>query len=101
MILFMRIISQKALREFWEKHPDAKQPLLAWYEDTKRANWKSPTDIKNIYRNASILGNNRVVFNIKGNIYRLVVAINYKYGLIYIRLVATHQEYDKVDAETI
>jgi mRNA interferase HigB len=97
----MRIISQKALKEFWGKHPNAKEPLLSWYEDTKRAILKTPSDIKNIYRNASILGNNRVVFNIKGNTCRLVVAVNYKYSLIYIRLVATHQEYDKVDAETI
>ena len=97
----MRIISQKALRDFWEKHPDSKQPLLAWYEDAKRAVWKTPTEIKNVYRNASIIGNNRVVFNIKGNTYRLVAAINYKYGLMYIRLIATHQEYDKIDVETI
>ena len=67
----MRIISRKTLREFWEQHPNAKQPLQAWYEDAKRANWKTPADIKNVYRNASFIANNRVVFNIKGNRYRL------------------------------
>ena len=97
----MRIISRKALREFWEIHVDAQQPLQAWYADTKKANWKSPADIKNIYRNASIVANNRVVFNIKGNKYRLVVAIRYEYGLVYIRFVGTHQEYDKIDVTTI
>lgn len=97
----MRIISRKALREFWEIHPDAQQPLQAWYADVKRADWKSPTNIKNIYRNASIVANNRVVFNIKGNKYRLVVAIRYEYRLVYIRFVGTHQEYDKIDVTTI
>ena len=97
----MRIISRKALREFWKIHPDAEQSLLAWYADTKKADWKSPVDIKNIYRNASIVANNRVVFNIKGNKYRLVVAIRYEYGLIYIRFVGTHQEYNKIDVTTI
>jgi len=72
----MRIISRKTLREFWEEHPSAKIPLQAWYADTKQANWRSPNDIKKTYRNASIVANNRVVFNIKGNDYRLVAAIN-------------------------
>lgn len=97
----MRIISRKILRDFVDKHPDCQQALEAWYHDTKRASWKTPTDIKNIYRNASILANNRVVFNIKGNQYRLVVAIQYQYGIVYIRFVGTHSDYDKVDAATI
>jgi mRNA interferase HigB len=66
----MRIISRKTLREFWEKHPDVEQALQAWYHDTRKAVWKTPLDIKNFYRNASFVGNNRVVFNIKGNQYR-------------------------------
>jgi mRNA interferase HigB len=94
----MRIIARKTLREFWEKHPDARQVLQAWYADVKHANWKSPADIKNIYRNASFLSNNRVVFNIKGNRYRLIVSIQYDYGIVYIRFVGSHQEYDQVDA---
>jgi len=97
----VRIISRKTIREFWEKHPDAEQALEAWYHDAKRAVWKTPADIKNVYRNASFVGNNRVVFNIKGNQYRLVVAIQYQHGIIYIRFIGTHAEYDKIDAATI
>lgn len=78
----MRIISRKILREFWERHPDAKQPLQAWYHDAKQAIWKNPSDIKTVYRNVSFIANNRVVFNIKGNNYRLVAAIQYQYGII-------------------
>jgi len=97
----MRIISRKALREFWESHADAQQPLQAWYHDVKKATWRSPDQIKKIYHTASVLSNNRVVFNIKGNKYRLVVVVQYKYGIVYIRFVGTHKEYDKVDATTI
>ena len=97
----MRIISRKTLREFWERHPDARQPLQTWYADVKHAIWKSPADIKNTYRNASVVANNRVVFNIKGNKYRLVVAVQYEYGIAYIRFVGTHQEYDRIDATTV
>jgi|SRR6266699_1049778 len=79
----MRIIALKTLRLFWEQHPDAQQALQAWYRDAKRATWKTPADIKNVYRNASIVGNNRVVFNIRGNQYRLVVAVNYTPGILY------------------
>jgi mRNA interferase HigB len=97
----MRIISRKALKEFWDKHPDSRQPLQAWYDDARRADWRSPADIKNVYRNASFLANNRVVFNIKGNSYRLIVAAQYAHGMLYIRFVGTHQEYDRIDAATI
>ena len=97
----MRIISRKRLREFWEKHTDAQQALQAWYADVKQADWQTPADIKNVYRNASIVANNRAIFNIKGNKYRLVVVIQYQYGIVYIRFVGTHQEYDKIDATTI
>ena len=97
----MRILSRKTLKEFWDQHPDARQPLQAWYNDTKRALWKSPADIKDVYRNASFIANNRVVFNIKGNKYRLIVAIQYEYGIVYIRFVGTHREYERIDASTI
>jgi len=97
----MRVISRKKLKEFWEKHPDARQSLQAWYADAKHADWKTPTDIKNIYNNVSLLANNRVVFNIKGNKYRLVVAVQYKYRIIYIRFIGSHREYDKIDAASI
>ena len=97
----MRIISRKALREFWGKHPNSEQPLRAWYANVKRADWKTPSDVKALYRNASIIQNNRVAFNIKGNSYRLIVALNYQYGLVYIRFVGTHPEYDKINVVTI
>jgi mRNA interferase HigB len=97
----MRIISRKTLKEFWERHPDADQPLQAWYADLKASRWKSSSEIKSIYRNASFVGNNRVVFNIKGNTYRVVVAIQYQFGIVYIRFVGTYQEYDRIDAATV
>ena len=97
----MRIISRKILKEFWETHPNAEQPLLAWHADVKQANWGSPADIKKEYRHASFLANNRVVFNIKGNTYRLVAAIQYEFGIVYIRFVGTHREYDNIDATIV
>jgi mRNA interferase HigB len=97
----MRVIALKSLRLFWEQHPDAQQALQSWYHDAKVATWKSPPDIKSIYRNASFVGSSRVVFNIKGNQYRVVVAIRYEHGIVYIRFVGTHQDYDKIDATTI
>ena len=83
------------------KHADAEQPLRAWYDDVKRAKWRVPSDIKSVYRNASFVGNNRVVFNIKGNDYRLVVAVNYAAGIVYIRFAGTHGQYDRINAATI
>ena len=97
----MRVIALRTLRAFWEQYPSTRQALQAWYYDVKHSVWKSPMDIKNVYRNASLVGNNRVAFNIKGNQYRLVVAVNYPHGIVYIRFVGSHQEYDKIDVETI
>ena len=97
----MRLISRKILREFWNRHPEAEPVLRAWYADVKQADWKSPADIKKIYRHASFLADNRVVFNITGNSCRLVVMINYQFGIVYIRFVGTHQEYDRIDAVII
>ena len=99
----MRIISRSALREFWEnpKYQDSEQPLKAWFDEAKKANWKTPGDIKKKYGNASFVANNRVVFNIHGNKYRLVVAMKYSFGLCYIRFVGTHKQYDEIDVETI
>jgi mRNA interferase HigB len=99
----MRIVSRSALRTFWEQpiYRDTEQPLKSWYEEAKNANWQNPQEIKDQYRNASFVGNNRVVFNIHGNKYRLIVAVNYKFAMVYVRFVGTHAEYDKVDATTI
>ncbi|MCF8254969.1 MAG: type II toxin-antitoxin system HigB family toxin [Bacteroidia bacterium] len=97
----MRVIAKKTLREFWEKHNDCEQQLKAWYEEALSAVWKTPIDIKRDYPIASILGDNRVVFNIKGNNYRLIVKINYRFGMVWIRFIGTHADYDAIDAETI
>jgi len=97
----MRVISRKILRQFWERHPDARQPLQAWYADIKHANWKKPSDIKSVYQTASFISSNRIVFNIKGNQYRIVVVVEYRFGTVFIRFVGTHQEYDRINAEAI
>jgi len=97
----MRILSRSTLRDFWEFHPDVEEALKTWYYEASHADWQNPADIKTAHRNASIIANNRVVFNIKGNTYRLIVAIRYDIGIIFIRFIGTHAEYDKVDAETI
>lgn len=97
----MRIISRRVLREFWEKHPDASVPLQTWFHDVAHATWNTPADIKTTYKNASFVANNRVVFNIKGNHYRIVVVVVYRHGVVYIRFVGTHEEYDRVDVTTI
>lgn len=82
-------------------YPDAKEPLLAWHQEALRANWPNPHEIKTQYRNASIVQDGRVVFNIAGNKYRLVVKINYPYRIVYIRFIGTHKQYDQVDVETV
>jgi mRNA interferase HigB len=97
----VRIIARRTIREFWHRHPETEQALRAWFYDARRAVWKSPTDIKRTYANASLIGSNRVVFNIKGNRYRLVVAINYDYQICYIRFLGTHAEYEQIDAERV
>lgn len=97
----MRVIAVSTLRAFWERYADAEQPLKAWYEEATSASWSQPADIKVQYRSASVLKNRRVVFNIKGNDYRLIVAIAYKLQIVYVKFVGTHKEYDAVDAETV
>jgi len=99
----MRIIAIKTIKEFWEKKncQDSEQSLRAWYFEAKEDNWKSPNDLKKKYGNASVIGDGRLVFNIKGNKYRLIVAVNYKMKLVFIRFIGTHQEYDKIDAKNI
>ncbi|MEY2343318.1 type II toxin-antitoxin system HigB family toxin [Acidithiobacillus sp. IBUN Pt1247-S3] len=97
----MRVIAVSTLRNFWERHPDAEQPLKAWYAEAASATWTQPADIKAQYRSASVLQNRRVVFNIKGNDYRLIVAVAYKLQIVYVKFVGTHKEYDAVDANTV
>ena len=97
----MRVIAISSLRNFWARHSDAEQPLKAWYEEATQANWTQPAQIKAQYGSASILKNRRVVFNIKGNDYRLVVALAYKLQIVYVKFIGTHAEYDAIDAETV
>ena len=97
----MRVISKKILREFWTKHADSEQQLKAWFHETLKAEWKNPMDIKREYPIASIIADNRVVFNICGNKYRLIVKINYEYGQVWVRFIGTHPEYDKINATKV
>ncbi len=97
----MRVIAKKVLRDFWNRYPDCEQQLKAWFKEAEDAVWKSPNEIKREYPSASILENNRVVFNIKGNNYRLIVKINYYYQMVWIRFIGTHSQYDKIDAAKI
>ena len=97
----MNIVAVKFLRAFWEKHPAAEQPLKSWVDEAKKAAWMQPAEIKEQYRSASILKNRRVVFNIKGNDYRLVVAVAFRYSAVYIKFVGTHAQYDAINAATV
>ncbi|OQX79083.1 MAG: addiction module toxin RelE [Bacteroidetes bacterium 4484_249] len=99
----MRIIAFRTLREFWETHEysDSEPSLRSWYHDVKNSDWRSSNELKQQYRNASIVGEGRVVFNIKGNSYRLVVSIDYEFQVLFIRFIGTHNQYDKINAKTI
>lgn len=96
-----RIIAKSTLREFWESHNEAEQYLKTWYDTAKNAHWYSPNDVKKTYIHSSILKNGRIVFNIKGNNYRLVVKFNFEKQWAFIRFVGTHSEYNKINADTI
>lgn len=97
----MRIIARRTLRVFWERHPDSEQPLKAWFAEANSADWKNPQQIKGRYSHASFVADNRVIFNIGGNKYRLVAHVNYDFQILYIKFVGTHAEYDRIDPETI
>ena len=97
----MRIIAVSHLRSFWEVHATAEQHLKSWADEVRKATWTQPADIKTQYRNASILKNRRVVFNIKGNDFRLVASVAYSYQAVYVKFIGTHAEYDLIDAETV
>lgn len=97
----MHIVAVKFLRAFWEEYPDAEQALKSWVDEAKKADWAQPAQIKAQYRSASILKNRRVVFNIKGKDYRLVVSVAYRFQAVYVKFIGTHKEYDAIDAETV
>ena len=97
----MRIISVKTLKTYWELHREVEQPLKAWVAEVKSAQWNKPQDVKMRYRSADPVGDNRIVFNIKGNKYRLIVKIHYNKGIVFIRFIGTLADYDKIDAEKI
>jgi mRNA interferase HigB len=97
----MRIISKKALIDYWAKVPATESELLAWHMEAKAAAWATPVDVKAKYGNASILKDGRVVFNICGNKHRLIVWINYDFHTVYVRFLGTHKEYDQINAQTI
>jgi mRNA interferase HigB len=97
----VRVIAKSTLRNFWSRYNDCEEYLKSWYKEAEDAHWKSPNDIKRDFPTASFLPENRVVFNIKGNNYRLVVKINYHFGLVWIRFVGTHGQYNKINAITI
>lgn len=100
----MRVIALSTLRRFWEGkagHADAEQPVLAWYRHALKADWSTPADVKRDLQRASILRDGRVVFDIAGNKYRLVVKINYQHRVVYVRFLGTHAEYDRIDAQTV
>ena len=100
-ITSLRVIAKRVLREFWEVHLDSKQLLMAWYQEAVKARWENPDEVKALYKNASILKGSRVVFNICGNKYRLVVEINYPRKWIFIRFIGSHDAYDRINANTI
>jgi mRNA interferase HigB len=99
--VYMRVIKRNTLKDFWQSHPDAEGALKSWLQEVKHANWSEPTDVKQQYGTASIIGNNRIVFNIGGNKYRLIVEINYPAQIVFIRFLGTHKEYDQVNAKEV
>ncbi len=96
-----RIFAKSTLREYWRKHPDTEQYLKTWFDTAMSSNWKTPNDVKQTYANASILKVGRIVFNIKGNSYRLIVKFNFEKQWVFIRFIGTHAEYNKIDSNTI
>ena len=101
LIFVMRIVAIKTLREYYKEFPKAKQALLSWHDETLDAQWEHPNELKILYRSASILTDKRVVFNIHGNSYRLIVDIEYRLKIVFVVWFGTHQQYDKIDAKKI
>ena len=97
----MRVIAVRTLRGYWIAYPQAGQALLAWYEEAETAQWNSPNELKLQYRSASILTDKRVVFNIHGNTFRLIVDIEYRLKIVFVVWFGTHKQYDKLDAKKV
>ncbi|PHS67297.1 MAG: addiction module toxin RelE [Flavobacterium sp.] len=97
----MRVIAKRTIRNFWIKHADSEQQLTSWYRETEKAEWSSINELKTEYPNASILKDNKIIFNIKGNNYRLIVKFNFEFQICWIRFIGTHAEYDKINANEI
>jgi mRNA interferase HigB len=97
----LRVIAKRTLRDFWAKHPDCEQQLKSWFREALKSEWKNMNELKIEYPSASIIKENRVVFNIKGNSYRLIVKFNFEFQICWIRFIGTHAEYDKINANTI
>lgn len=101
MVNVMKVIAKPILVAFWTRHPRAEQPLKSWYQEALHASWKAPQNIKDSYASASFIAGNRVVFNIHGNDYRLVVGADYKRQALFIKFIGTHAEYGKIYVETV
>jgi len=99
----MRIISKKILKDFYEqsKYRDCKSALESWHKEVLKLDWNNPNEIKAMYRNASVIGDTKVVFNIAGNKYRLIVTINYYAKIVFIKFIGTHKQYDKINIEEL
>lgn len=97
----MRIISRNTLIQYWDKYPDIEQQLKSWFDEVRISSWMSPNELKRQYRNASIISDKRVVFNIKGNFYRLVVDVEYRLGIVFIVWLGTHKEYDNINVKEL
>jgi len=99
----MRVVAKRTLVKFWSQPgcADSEGPLQSWHDEANKASWKTPQDITDQYRSASICGNNRVVFNIAGNKYRLVVEMQYRAGIAWVKFIGTHAQYDKINVEYI
>lgn len=98
----MRIITKATLRAFWERHPQAHRPLRSWYEIVARSEWTGPSDVKREFGTAvDFVGDNRIIFDVGGNKYRLVVHVAYPFGRVLIKFVGAHKDYDRIDPETV
>jgi mRNA interferase HigB len=97
----MRIIAKRTLKEFWDTNPDSENSLLEWHDTVVSLSWNTPNAVKAAFSNASIIDNNRVVFNIKGNGYRLITHIDYTFGIVFVLWIGSHADYDKIDSKKV